>query len=115
MFPSSVPLNTAKTVFPENFDQAVQDFKEAVLLKEKALPEGHRELAEAHYKFALALEYSEALEEALVEVVKSVEILKKKMEQLKANLNAEAETEVKEIEALFPDMEAKVRSIYCVF
>lgn len=95
--------------FTENFDQATQDFKEAIVLKEKILPEGHRELAEAHYKFALALEYSEALEEALEQVKMTIEILKKKIEQLKAGVqDAEVEKEIKEIEALFPEMEAKV-------
>ena len=69
----------------------------------------HRELAEAHYKFALALEYSEAPEEALKEVNVTIDILNKKMEQLKAlTLSEEVEKEIKEIQSLFPDMEAKV-------
>ncbi len=96
-------------MFLENFDQAVQDFKQVIVIKEKILEESNRELAEAHYKFALALEYSEAPEEALKEVNVTIEILKKKMDQLKAlDQKEDAEKELKEIEALFPDMEAKV-------
>ncbi|KAF9916747.1 hypothetical protein BX616_002925, partial [Lobosporangium transversale] len=42
----------------ENFDQAVADFREAILIKEARLEPDDRQLAEAHYKLALALEYS---------------------------------------------------------
>ncbi|KAG0231329.1 hypothetical protein BGW42_000315, partial [Actinomortierella wolfii] len=42
----------------ENFEQAVSDYREAVKIKEARLDEDDRQLAEAHYKLALALEYS---------------------------------------------------------
>ncbi|KAF9972575.1 hypothetical protein BGZ73_004303 [Actinomortierella ambigua] len=42
----------------ENFEQAVADYREAVKIKEARLDEDDRQLAEAHYKLALALEYS---------------------------------------------------------
>ena len=103
----------------ENFDQAVVDFTSAVAIKQSLLPEHHRERAEAHYKLALAYEYSEQIEQAIDQVHLSLNVLQKRLETLQhsdegkgketANISSEdTEKEVKEIQALFPEMEDKV-------
>ena len=56
----------------ENFDQAASDFEEALEIKSKILDADDRELAEAHYKLALAYEYTEHFKEAVEEVEATV-------------------------------------------
>ncbi|KAI8910351.1 SHNi-TPR-domain-containing protein [Gorgonomyces haynaldii] len=106
----------------ENFDQAVQDFTACLELKAQLLPEDHRERAEAHYKLALAYEYTEQIEAAIEQVNASIAVLHKKIETLKGTdegkgkgtepvLSEKELEEVKEIEALFPEMESKLSDL----
>lgn len=95
----------------ENFDQAVLDFEQAVQIKNSMLDASHRERAEAHYKLALALEYTEQLEMAIDNVNLSSSVLQSRLDDL-AKVDDKSESvvsEITEIEALFPEMDAKVR------
>ncbi|KAI9310880.1 hypothetical protein BX666DRAFT_1139233 [Dichotomocladium elegans] len=69
----------------EKFDQAVQDYRKALEIKQGLLEESDRQLAEAHYKIALALEFSTTESEfAGAEIQKAIEVLKKRLEKLQA-------------------------------
>ncbi|KAF9906417.1 hypothetical protein EC991_000664 [Linnemannia zychae] len=67
----------------ENFEQAVNDYREAITIKEARLEPDDRQLAEAHYKLALALEYSPA-ESALAQehIHKASNVLKDRIQKL---------------------------------
>lgn len=97
------------------------DYEKAIQIKQSVLEEDNRELAEAHYKYALALEFStEKADQALPELQKAVAVLKKRIETLEAgegkgkgkeaesDLSEKAQEEIKEIKEIIPDMELKV-------
>jgi tetratricopeptide (TPR) repeat protein len=106
----------------EKFNEALNDYEKAIEIKQSVLEEDNRELAEAHYKYALALEFStEKADQALPELQKAVNVLKKRIETLEAgegkgkgkakeaDLSKSVEEEIAEIKELIPDMELKVR------
>ncbi|KAI7830124.1 hypothetical protein BX661DRAFT_181133 [Kickxella alabastrina] len=64
----------------ENFPQAQQDFTAALHVKRLYLEADDRELAELHYKVALALEYNEDTEGALVEMAEVEKILARRLD-----------------------------------
>ncbi|KAF9089510.1 hypothetical protein BGX29_006408 [Mortierella sp. GBA35] len=73
----------------ENFEQAVADFREAITVKEARLEPDDRQLAEAHYKLALALEYSPT-ESALAQehIHKASNVLKDRIQKLNGLLSS---------------------------
>ncbi|KAF8949422.1 hypothetical protein BGZ47_003834 [Haplosporangium gracile] len=67
----------------ENFEQAVNDYREAITIKEARLEADDRQLAEAHYKLALALEYSPTESELTQEHIhKASNVLKDRIQKL---------------------------------
>ncbi|KAG0054884.1 hypothetical protein BGZ83_010222 [Gryganskiella cystojenkinii] len=67
----------------ENFEQAVTDYREALKIKEARLEPEDRELAEAHYKLALALEYSPTESEKTQDHIhRASTVLKARIEKL---------------------------------
>lgn len=108
----------------ENFEQAVADFREALLVKEARLEADDRQLAEAHYKLALALEFSPAeANKASEHITKAIGVLKLRIEKLngllgsgkgkaRANDASESETqmakELLELHEFVGEMEQKV-------
>ncbi|KAL5035564.1 hypothetical protein BDV3_005459 [Batrachochytrium dendrobatidis] len=111
-----------------NFEQAITDFLTALRIKEETLDSDDRELAEAHYKLALALEYSEQIEDAIVQVTQTTTVLEKHLHKL-TNRDAVTENgdgadikgkkaadpvpeavskEIKEVESLLAEMSAKM-------
>lgn len=104
----------------EKFNEALVDYEKAIQIKENVLDDDDRELAEAHYKYALALEFStEKADQAVPELKKAVAVLKKRLESLElgqgkgkgkeTELDSKVKEEIKEIQELIPDMELKVR------
>lgn len=102
----------------------MSDYEKAIEIKQSVLEDDNRELAEAHYKYALALEFStEKADQALPELQKAVNVLKKRISNLEAgegkgkgkgkatDLDEKAVKEIKEINELIPDMELKVSLI----
>lgn len=101
------------------------DYEKAIEIKRSVLEEDNRELAEAHYKYALALEFSsDKADQALPELQKAVAVLKKRIETLEAgegkgkgkgkeesDLSKKALDEIAEINEIIPDMELKVIDI----
>ncbi|KAI9266996.1 hypothetical protein BY458DRAFT_540356 [Sporodiniella umbellata] len=100
----------------EKFDASLIDFEKAIAIKEKYLENDNRELAEAYYKFALALEFSsEKTDGAVPNLQKAIDVLNKRLDLLKkiegAEKTVEVEKEIKEIEDLVPDMKLKVEEL----
>lgn len=100
----------------EKFDASLADYEKAIEIKEKYLEDHNRELAEAYYKFALALEFSsEKSDRAAPYLQKSSDVLKKRLETLKklkdAESTEEVKKEIKEIEELLPDMKLKIEEL----
>ncbi|KAL1920228.1 uncharacterized protein VTP21DRAFT_1374 [Calcarisporiella thermophila] len=118
----------------ENFDQAVVDYKEALQIKAGLLSPNDRQLAEAHYKLALAYEFSSSEQHLAAEhIVKATQVLHQRLEflrqqrDLKTSNSSESEKgkernvtteipvdieeEIEEIEGLLPDMEQKLEDI----
>ncbi|ORZ28394.1 hypothetical protein BCR41DRAFT_316985 [Lobosporangium transversale] len=111
----------------ENFDQAVADFREAILIKEARLEPDDRQLAEAHYKLALALEYSPTESDKTQEHIhKAITVLKARIQKLngllasgkgKARATDENESESKmakeliELHELIGEMDQKIQDL----
>lgn len=113
----------------EKFNEALSDYEKAIEIKQSVLEDDNRELAEAHYKYALALEFStEKADQALSELQKAVNVLKKRISNLEAgadgdkgkgkgkatDIDEKALEEIKEINELIPDMELKVELPVCL-
>ena len=112
----------------ENFEQAVTDFREALKIKEARLEAEDRELAEAHYKLALALEYSPTeADKAQDHIHKAATVLRARIEKLngllasygkgkgKASEASESEDkmtkELVELHELVGEMDQKVKAL----
>ncbi|GAN07134.1 nuclear autoantigenic sperm protein isoform X2 [Mucor ambiguus] len=110
----------------EKFNEALSDYEKAIEIKQSVLEDDNRELAEAHYKYALALEFStEKADQALPELQKAVDVLKKRISNLEAggdgskgkgkgkasDIDERALEEIKEINELIPDMELKIEEL----
>ncbi|KAG2200490.1 hypothetical protein INT46_004259, partial [Mucor plumbeus] len=106
----------------EKFNEALSDYEKAIEIKQSVLDDDNRELAEAHYKYALALEFStEKADQALPELQKAVNVLKKRISNLETGqgkgkgkateLDQKALDEIKEINELVPDMELKIEEL----
>ncbi|KAI8082466.1 hypothetical protein BDF21DRAFT_361639 [Thamnidium elegans] len=107
----------------EKFNEALTDYEKAIEIKKSVLEEDNRELAEAHYKYALALEFSsDKANQALPELQKAVAVLKKRIETLEAgegkgkgkqasDLSKKALDEIAEIKEIIPDMELKIEEL----
>ncbi|KAF9586278.1 hypothetical protein BGW38_007559 [Lunasporangiospora selenospora] len=111
----------------ENFEQAVSDFQEAIKIKEARLDPDDRQLAEAHYKLALALEYTpNESEKAHEHIHQASSVLKARVQKLngllasgkgKARATDASESETKmakelvELHELIGEMEQKVQDM----
>ncbi|KAI9339230.1 hypothetical protein BD770DRAFT_476761 [Pilaira anomala] len=91
----------------EKFNEALTDYEKAIEIKKGLLEEDNRELAEAHYKYALALELSsDKSDQAIPELQKAVAVLKKRIETLEPGSK-----EISEIKELIPDIEFKIEEL----
>ncbi|KAI9230604.1 MAG: hypothetical protein DHS80DRAFT_12196 [Piptocephalis tieghemiana] len=88
----------------ENFDQAIQEYESTVRILDNLFTSTDRRVAEAHYKYALALEYGGKKEEALKELDHVTSSLKGRLESLKGKDKGEDENEIKELEQLLEDL-----------
>lgn len=97
--------------FTEKFDQSLSDYEKAIEIKEKWLEEDNRELAEAYYKYSLALEFSsDKSDEAVPELRKAIDVLKKRLSKLEsmADTTEKVKDEIKDMQELISDMNLKV-------
>lgn len=109
------------TTITEKFAEALEDYKKALAIKHEILSEDDRQLAEAHYKYALALEFvPNESEKAGAEIQKAIDVLKKRKATLeekdqgkgkgkaKATETDADDKEIAELQELIPEMELKV-------
>ncbi|ORY96525.1 hypothetical protein BCR43DRAFT_491848 [Syncephalastrum racemosum] len=64
----------------EKIDAAVPEYEHALKMKKELLADDDRELAEIHYKLALAVEFLEDLERASTEIKAAIAVLNKRIE-----------------------------------
>ncbi|OZJ04296.1 hypothetical protein BZG36_02576 [Bifiguratus adelaidae] len=109
----------------EKFDQAVTDFREALKVKTELLDDDDRQLAEAHYKLALALEFqpteahhaSEHIEKAMNVFQRRIERLQNDSEDHKgkgkqaAQPSAANQAEIIELKDMLPELDAKLEEL----
>jgi tetratricopeptide (TPR) repeat protein len=107
----------------EKFNEALTDYESAIQIKKELLAEDDRELAEAHYKYALALEFStEKSDQAIPQLENAIAVLNKRIASLetcqkgkeKEGEGNNASKEIDEINELIPDMKLKVREEYAM-
>ncbi|RCH80765.1 hypothetical protein CU097_004858, partial [Rhizopus azygosporus] len=83
-------------------------------IKEKWLEEDNRELAEAYYKYSLALEFSsDKSDEAVPELRKAIDVLKKRLSKLESieDTTEKVKDEIKDIQELISDMNLKAEEL----
>eukprot|EP01135_Chromosphaera_perkinsii_P009141 Nk52_evm1s1647 gene=Nk52_evmTU1s1647 len=90
-----------------NYEQAIEDFKEALRIHREYLPVFHRVLAECHYELALAMHYAHRNDEAIEQFEAAAGVIRKKMalfdadksgaDNTASNANGEAEKEEKKV------------------
>ncbi|CEI89286.1 hypothetical protein RMCBS344292_03651 [Rhizopus microsporus] len=98
----------------EKFDQSLSDYEKAIEIKEKWLEEDNRELAEAYYKYSLALEFSsDKSDEAVPELRKAIDVLKKRLSKLESieDTTEKVKDEIKDIQELISDMNLKAEEL----
>ncbi|CAO3578277.1 unnamed protein product [Absidia cylindrospora] len=111
----------------EKFDEALPDFEKAIEIKRSILKDDNRQLAEAHYKYALALELStKAPQLALSELTKAQTVLKNRKATLengskqddaddkgkmKHTPDESSQKEISEIQELVSDLDEKITEL----
>ncbi|KAJ3114014.1 hypothetical protein HDU96_002658 [Phlyctochytrium bullatum] len=97
------------------WSSAIEDFSEAVRIKEVLLTDTDRELAEAHYKLALALEFSGDLVKALEHTKVVVAVLERRLSHLRESRTGDSsvskqdvESEISDLEGLMPEVTGKL-------
>ena len=89
----------------EAFPQAAIDYSQALALLQQSDCPDQRIIAEAHYKIALAYDYSNEAPKALESLQKALELLKSHHSTLSAS---DAVKEREELEELFVELEGKI-------
>merc|ERR1712223_106390 len=92
----------------ENFSQAVDDFTSCLEIRRNLLPSDLRLIAETHYQLGGGQKDHQQYDEAVGSLNSAIDVLKKRIANLSAD---EGATEIKEIEALVPDIVEKINDI----
>ncbi|KAJ1885414.1 hypothetical protein LPJ81_006913, partial [Coemansia sp. IMI 209127] len=92
----------------ENFAQAVNDFTEALEVKQQFLGDDSRELAELYYKVALAHEYNRDTPKALELMADVQRILGTRLKNLESSSSAEDKEEAETLEDVLADVAGKI-------
>merc|ERR1712223_545609 len=104
----TIQLLAEVSIENENFSQAVDDFTSCLEIRRNLLPSDLRLIAETLYQLGLAQEYHQQYDEAVGSLNSAIDVLKKRIANLSAD---EGATEIKEIEALVPDIVEKINDI----
>jgi len=92
----------------ENFSQALDDFTSCLEMRKNLLPSDSRLIAETFYQLGVAQEYHQQYDEAVASLNSAIDVIKKRIANLSAD---EGATEIKEIEALLPEIAEKINDI----
>lgn len=92
----------------ENFSSAVDDIKKGLEIF-KSIPETDvRILAETHYKLGIALSTNSQINEAIESFNESMEILKKRIKELKEEDEEKNKNEIAQMQGLLPEIVEKI-------
>lgn len=92
----------------ENFSSAVDDIKKGLEIL-KSIPETDvRILAETHYKLGIALSTNSQIDEAIESFNDSMEILKKRIKELKEEDEEKNKEEIEQMQGLLPEIVEKI-------
>jgi len=94
-----------------NYGQAVEDLKTCLDRQKVALPKHCRDIAVTHYQLGVALGFDKKYDEAIVSLNAAVTVLSSTLASLKEKPGKMAKMEVTEIEALLPDIKAKITDV----
>merc|ERR1719309_1249813 len=91
-----------------NYHQAVEDLKLCLIRQKTLLPADSRNIAETLYHLGVALGFHKNYDEALMSLDAAIKVLGNRMTSLKEKTGSESKKETAEIEALLPEVKAKI-------
>jgi len=91
-----------------NYYQAVEDLKVCLERQKTLLPADSRNIAETLYHLGVALGFHKNYDEALMSLDAAIKVLSNRMTSLKEKTGSESKKETAEIEALLPEVKAKI-------
>jgi len=91
-----------------NYHQAVEDLKVCLERQKTLLPADSRNIAETFYHLGVALGFHKNYDEALMSLDAAITVLNNRMTNLKDTTGSESRKETSEIEALLPEVNAKI-------
>jgi len=94
-----------------NYGQALEDLQVCLESQKVVLPADSRNIAVTHYQMGVAYGFEKKYEEAIVSLEAADTVLNNTMAKLKGTSGNMARMEVTEIEALLPEIKAKIADI----
>jgi len=94
-----------------NYGQAVEDLRVCLERQKVVLPVDCRNIAVTHYQLGVALGFDKKYDEAITSLETAATVLNNTMGKLKEKAGRMAKMEVAEIEALMPEIKAKIADI----
>jgi len=91
-----------------NYYRAVEDLKVCLERQKTLLPTDSRNIAETLYHLGVALGFYKNYDEALLSLDAAITVLNNRMTNLKGKTGSESKKETAEIEALIPEVKAKI-------
>jgi len=94
-----------------NYGQAVEDLKVCLDRQKVALPKDCRDIAVTYYQLGVAQGFDKKYDEAIASLEAAVTVLDSTLASLKGKPGKMAKMEITEIEALLPDIKAKIADV----
>jgi len=91
-----------------NYQQAVEDLKVCLERQKRLLPSDSRNIAETLYNLGVALGFHKNYDEAFMSLDAAISVLNSRLGNLKAKVGSVAKNEATEVEALLPEVKAKL-------
>jgi len=91
-----------------NYQQAVEDLKVCLERQKRLLPSDSRNIAETLYNLGVALGFHKNYDEAFMSLDAAISVLTTRLGNLKAKVGSVAKNEATEVEALLPEVKAKL-------
>lgn len=103
----------------ENYSQAIEDLETSLKRRQDMMPEDSRCIAETHYQLGVAKGFNMQFDDAVKSLEESINVLQLRVDRLNSktestdpskakDLNYSRENEIKEIEALIPEVKEKI-------
>jgi len=103
----------------ENYSQAIEDLETSLKRRQDMMPEDSRCIAETHYQLGIAKGFNMQFDDAVKSLEECINVLQLRVDRLNSktestdpskakDLNYSRENEIKEIEALIPEVKEKI-------